>query len=321
VSARGIALLGGPASGKTTYLGALVDALQTDQIPHLRLGDLPADALAYDRLAEPLLGAIYPQRTKEERHVLDLPLRAARKGGYEDVSLTMGDYDGEEVERLFDNRTHGFSPEWQARASASGLLLFLRPDALKPLPRLRLPPASHAAPKSAPLGPEAAFGPGLQDEIPDPGVAGQDDPVLVPTELAIIELLQFLRHARGLGPGDRPRHGAMRIALLVSAWDSVERERRDKGPAHFFVERASLLEDYLWSNYHLDDVFHFGLSSTGGDLRDARYHEHYQSDPHGFVEWCDATGRVQSTRNLALPIEWALFGEPALMPAEARAHS
>jgi hypothetical protein len=309
---RSIALLGGPASGKTTYLGALVDALQTNQTPRLRLGDIPEDVTAYDRLAEPLLDATYPQRTKEERHVLDLPLRARREDGHEDISLTMGDYDGEEVERLFDNRTHGFSPEWQARASACGLLIFIRPQALKPLPLLRRPPASCAALTTALAQAESVFGPGLHDEIPARGIAGPDDPVLVPTELAIIELLQFLRHVRGLGPGERPRSGTMRVALLVSAWDSVDPPRRDRGPAQFFVENAPLLEDYLWSNYHVADLFHFGLSSTGGDLRDPRYQDEYLGDRHGFVGWSDSSGRIQSTPNLALPIEWALFGDPAL---------
>lgn len=312
MSVRSIALLGGPASGKTTYLGALVDALETHQTPRMRLSGRPGDAVAYNRLADPLFDGTYPQRTKEERHVLDLPLRAEQNGRQEDISLTMGDYDGEEVERLFDNRTHGFSLEWQARASASGLLLFLRAEALRPLPKLRIPLPSPAAAKPAAQGPESIFGAGLQDEVPAPRRAEPDDAVPVPTELAVIELLQFLRHVRGLAPGQRPRTGTMRIALLASAWDAVDPARREAGPASFFVERASLLEDYLWSNYHPDDIFHFGLSSTGGDLGDPVYQERYLEDRHGLIEWCDTTGLVHSTRNLALPIEWALFGDSAL---------
>jgi hypothetical protein len=320
VSARSsLAVLGGPSSGKTTYLGALVDALHVSPTPRLRLGPRPDDAFAYDRLTEPLLEGTYPQRTKEERHVLDLPLRTTREGHEEEIALTMGDYDGEEVERLFQNRTHGFSPEWQSRAAASGILLFIRPDALAPLPSLR-PPAPRDAPvrKPASIAPEDVFGPGLQDEVPPPRPAAPDDPVRVPTVLAVIELLQFLRHVRGLAPGERPKQGDLRIALLASAWDSVEPAWGDKGPAHFFAERASLLEDFLWSNYRLDDVFRFGLSSTAGKLNDERYRERYRDDPHGVVTWADATGRVRTTRNLALPVEWALFGDEALTPEADR---
>jgi hypothetical protein len=280
----------------------------------LRLGPRPIDALAYDRLAEPLLDGKYPQRTKEERHVLDLPLRATQHDHDLEIALTMGDYDGEEVERLFHDRTHGFSPEWQARASASCILLFVRPDAFAPLPQLRASRVAESAraDKRPAIGPEDVFGPGLQDEVSAPRVAAPNDPVRVPTVLAIIELLQFLRHVRGLAPGERPRQGEMRIALLASSWDAVDPTWRAEGPARFFAERASLLDDFLWSNHHPDDVFRFGLSSTGGDLNEERYRERYREDPHGLVEWADATGTVHVTRNLALPIEWALFGDEAL---------
>lgn len=325
-----ITLLGGPSSGKTTYLGALIDALRAERTPNLLLGDLPDDAEAYNRLAEPLWDGAYPQRTKAERNTLDLPLRATQGERVEEVSLSMGDYDGEEVERLFKDRTQGFSPEWKARADARGILLFLRPDALTPLPQLtphlaltdqeRMQalktgeaPKGRASTRSrVEADPEAAFGPGLQAETPEPRIAGPRDAVQVPTVLAVIELLQFLRHVRGLEPGERPPHGEMRVALLSSAWDALDKAWQRRGPASFFAERAPLLEDFLWSNYHPDDVFRFGLSSTAGDLRDARYQGQYLDDPHGFVVWTDASGALHKTRNLALPVEWALFGDSAL---------
>lgn len=335
-----VALLGGPSSGKTTYLGAIVDALQSDQLPGLSLRGIAADATAYERLVEPLLEGTYPQRTKAERHVLELPLRAQGDASTDDFTLTAGDYDGEEVERLFQERTRGFSPEWQARAHARGLLLFVRPEALAPLPRLRLAGAPDEAahwqavgekspPKEEPRRrtkaaktdlprPEQGFGPGLNMEALRPPPVAPTDPVRVPTALAIVELLQFLRHVRGLDPGERPRPGELRIAFLATGWDAVDSAWRAKGPARFLVEHAPLLEDFLWSNFHPEDVFRFGLSSTGGDLRDLRYQERYRSDPHGFVEWADVKGTVHKTRDLSLPISWVLFGDRAL-PTDSRA--
>jgi hypothetical protein len=270
------------------------------------------------------------QRTKGERNVLELPLEAIHGSRTEEITLTMGDYDGEEVERLFKDRTSGFSPEWKARATARGLLLFIRPNALTPLPRLTL----HKTPtdrerllalkakgdkKERPKkrrkmeeDPDAAFGGGIKDEARVSRVAAPNDRVQVPTVLAVVELLQFLRHERGLDPGERPKPGELRIALLAAAWDAVDPAWKKKGPADCFTEHASLLRDFLWSNYRMEDVFHFGLSSTGGDLRDPRYRQQYREDPHGFVEWADASGRLHRTRNLALPIEWALFGDAAL---------
>lgn len=329
-----LALLGGPESGKTTYLGALVDALQSESLPGLKLGSLPADVRAYQSLTEPLLEGRYSQRTKkEERHLLELPLRALRNGRLEDVALTVGDYAGEEVEQLFQDRTSGFSPEWHARAGAQGLLLFLRPDALTPLPPLqRREPLSDAVrwqalggrsveqenarpsktTEATPVRPEHVFGPGVIDEPVGPAPARPNDRVRVPTVLAIIELLQFLRHIRDLAPGERLPPGELRVAILTTAWDAVDRSWRERGPRSFLVEHAPLLDDFLWSNFHEDDVACFGLSSTGGDLRDERYRERYLDDMHGFVGWADLTGKVARSRNIALPIAWVLSGDQAL---------
>ena len=340
---RALALLGGPESGKTTYLAALLDALERVSLPGLAINELPADANAWYQLTEPLLDGRYPQRTKAERHTLDVGLAispvSAESSGVSlvteptQVSLRMGDYDGEEVERLFRDRTRGWSDEWQARARANALLLFLRPPVIHHLPRTPMPELSEAerwewlagrmaqtsdampALASRTPGPESYFGPGLADhEVVGPPPARPDDSVLIPTVLAVIELLQFIRHVQGLAPGERPPPGSARIALIVSAWDAVSRDWQQRGAAAYLGESLPLLEDFLWSNYHESDVFRFGLSSTGGDLNQPRYSERYQEERAGFVTWTDATGCVARSSNLAIPITWALFGDRALLP-------
>ncbi|WP_437525465.1 hypothetical protein WME79_38560 [Sorangium sp. So ce726] len=326
-----VALLGGPASGKSTYLGAVVRALESESLATLKLAGLPDDATAYERLSEPLLELTYPQRTKAgETHTLELPLRAMYRGQVEEISLSMSDYDGEAIERLFMDRTQGFSPEWRARANARGILLFVRPDAVRPLPQLEphdaltdrermLALKTKAEPKGRTrlrkkIGsdPEGVFDAGLKDEARKPRVATPREPVQIPTVLAIVELLQFLRHQRCLHPGERPNPGEMRLALLASAWDSVDSVWQRMGPKAFFADRAPLLEDFLWANYRSEDVFYFGISSTAGNLKDENYRNQYREDPHGFVIWSDASGRLHRTRNVALPIEWALFGDDML---------
>jgi len=325
----GVAVLGGPASGKTTYMGALVRALEGNKLAHLELRSLPEEATAYGRLSSPLSKLQYPQRTKAERHNLELPLRAKRGETTEDISLLMGDYDGEEVERLFKNRNQGFSEEWRARAHAAGMLLLVRPNALTPLPRLRIADElsdrerllalkASSTPAKRPRvvarahdDPETAFGTGIQDEPNEPRVAAPTDAVQVPTVLAVIELLQFLRHERGLSPGERPKPGSLRIALMASAWDAVDITWQRKGAQAFFAEHAPLLREFLWSNHLREDIMFFGLSSTAGDLHDPEYKKAYRRKPHGYVEWADITGHIQRSKNLALPIEWALFGDEA----------
>ena len=331
-----IALLGGPESGKTTYMGALIRSLRSTQKPsHLELKTLPEDATGYQRLSQPLTKLDYPQRTKAERHKLEMPMQVNRGATIENVSLLMGDYDGEEVERLFRDRNQGYSEEWKARAYAQGILLFLRPDAFTPLPRLQMPaelsdrerlsalksserPKGRSrAPKKSLSDPETAFGLGIQDAERKPRMAAPGDEVQVPTILAVVELLQFLRHERDLSPGERPRPGTVRIALLASAWDAVDIKWQRKGPREFFAEQAPLLEQFLHSNYQSEDIMYFGLSSTGGNLKDPEYKKTYRRNPYGYIEWSDVTHRILYSSSLALPVEWALFGDEAFARTDA----
>jgi hypothetical protein len=314
---RTIALLGGPESGKTTYLGAIIDALDSRALPGLEKVREPEDARTLERLTEPLLDGHYPQRTKGERFSVDLPLRYRDADDLAtDFTLSVGDYDGEEVERLFRNRIDGWSAEWRGRAGAGALLLLLRPDAIVPLPLLRRHVTTAAPSRPAPRfgsDPASVFGPGLaQEEVPARRLVAAHEPLRIPTMLALIELLQFIRHARGLAPGERPQLGALRIAVTLGSWDAVDASWRDRGPADYLSQHMPLLVDFLWSNFCPADILHFGLSTTGGDLRNDAHRRRYLERPGGFVEYAEATGEVRRSADLALPIRWALFGDAAM---------
>ncbi len=231
-----IALLGGPASGKTTYLGALADALSANVSTSLRIARAAADARGFLRLMEPLQQGEYPRRTNEERHRFHAELDAiSPDGAATRLTLEAGDYDGEEVERLF-RRERPLTDEWRARADARGVLLFVRHDATTPLPKDARPPPTDAErwkavqgapaesnmPRSTtPDDPMARLGYGLTTIDLAAPPARPHDRVKVPTTLALIEVLQFLRHLRGLDPGERPRRGSQRVAILLAAWDAV----------------------------------------------------------------------------------------------------
>lgn len=336
--ASSIALLGGPFTGKTTYLGALVDALQTNQLQHLRLDGLDADARALSRLAEPLLRGDYPQRTNTaERHELVARLRT--EGSlfeHSTFTLRAGDYDGEEVDRLFRDRIHGWTAEWKQRALSTGLLILIRADPLSPPPLQdapaltaaerwrnlqgqtgapRTPAVSASMALAVPSSPERFHGSLTVDEAPPPPRLAPSAPVTVPDTFSVIELLQFIRHVRGLAPGQRPK-SRFPIALLVSAWDTMDSAWRQVGPAAWLAQQFPLLEDFLWSNFLADDIFRFGLSSTGGNLKDSRYRTQYLDNPHGFIEWRDPLNGIRRTRDIGLPLYWLLFGDRAFSAAD-----
>ena len=324
MSARRLALLGGPESGKTTYLGALIDALESGALGTLTLAQTSTDTRPLERLTEPLLDGHYPQRTKGERFSFELALRyTSPEGEVDEVALGVGDYDGEEVERLFRDRVEGWSPEWRDRAKSSALLIFMRPSGIVPLPVLQRAPKVEAPSKQRRphfgSEPSTLFEPGLAaEEVPPRRAADPNEPIRIPipTVLSLIELLQFIRKARGLVPGERPQPDQLRIAVVLSAWDAVEAAWHGRSPADYASQHVHLLVDFLWSNFHAHDVMYFGLSSTGGDLRDERHRERYRErDPAkagGFVTWSDVSGQVQRSDDLALPIRWALFGDAAM---------
>lgn len=320
MTTHSLALLGGPESGKTTYLGTLVDALESDRLPNITMSGAARDTRPQQLLVDPLLEGRYPQRTKGERLSLELPLRYALPDGDPlDFVLAVGDYDGEELERLFNNRIEGWSAEWRARAEASALLLVLRPGVIEPLPLLGRAPRSEPPParerERFGSSPRSVFGPGLADaEIPQRREIRPEESIRIPipTVVGLIELLQFVRHARKLAPGERPPLGELRVAVVLSAWDALDDGWKRRPPAEYARAHASLLADFLMSNFRSDDVMLFGLSATGGDLNDAAHRERYRDNPGGIVTWADATGQVQTTSDIALPIRWALFGDAAM---------
>lgn len=309
---RSVCVLGGPDSGKSTYLGALASAVQAELPGLFRMDTLAEDTRALERLEGPLLDGCYPQRTQSaEAPVLRMNLEGRSPLPVERIALSIGDYAGETIERLFRDRTRGWTDEWQARAEVDGLLLFIRPPAVMPLPRLE-----DATGGSALGGGGAAvrlFGEGLRaQEAPRSPKARSDEPVRMPTELALIELLQFLRFVRGLSPGERPATNEWRIGVMISAWDDVSDDWRQRGPQAYLEEVFPLLEDYLWSNFRPDAVQRFGLSSTGGDLNQPGGGERYISgELKGFITWSGLDGRLERRDDIALPLAWSLYGEQA----------
>lgn len=314
MAARGVCVLGGPSSGKSTYLGALSNAVRDGDTALFRESAMATDTSALHRLERPLESGRYPHRTKRgETARLRMMLEGQPPLPPETVELTIVDYAGEMVEMLFRDRTRGWTPDWQRRAEADGLLIFIRPPVVQPLPRLRRRPAS--SPFEATLsGPARIFGEGLRpDESPRAPTASPDDPVRMPTELALVELIQFFRFVRGLAPGERPDPSTWRIALMVSAWDDVSADWQTAGPRAYLEERCSLLEDYLWSNFHPAAIQRFGLSATGGDLNNDAQSQRYQDgDLEGYVTWDAGAARPRRSADVALPVAWSLFGDAAL---------
>ncbi len=81
----------------------------------------------------------------------------------------------------------------------------------------------------------------------------------MPTQVQIVELLQFIAGRPYFNP-------PFRIALMVSAWDSLIEENIT--PANWIEMELPLLAQFLESNRRLFDYSIYGVSAQGGDYRD-----------------------------------------------------
>ncbi len=308
-SMRHVALIGGPESGKTTYVARLWLQLEED-LPDasLRRRGILDSFEDVNALMEPLLGGTYPQRTKAERHALRVPLTFVGERGEEPVELFVPDYNGEEVEWLFKYRGERWTEEWERQAGATGIMIFVRPTLLKDLPELT---RGHV-----PVGGSDDTEP--QDLFDTPRVEAEDPPqrypdpesaVHVPTSVNLVEVLQFVREAKGLNIGERPKPGTLRVAVVISCWDVIA-DKAKTGPYGYVQQRLALLDDVLWSNFHPEDIRMFGLSSTGGDLRDKKFAEQYEPERSGYVVVQDRPdAHPRQVDDVALPVAWLIGGD------------
>ena len=119
-------------------------------------------------------------------------------------------------------------------------------------------------------------------------------------------LCEFLRFLELKLP-DRPTGRKPRIAVIVTAWDLLDRERSTAGP------RAYLQQEYPLFVGRLDDLDRFdveifAMSILGGDLkgdegfRDRLLDSDFQSA--GFVRF-DHGGTIKEESDVTLPVAWA----------------
>ena len=322
---RQISLLGGVGSGKSTWLGALLDGLDGGRSPALTVEKLPEDTSGVNELTDPILDGRFPQRT-ELSHKSPVEIQLGTHHPLlkrENFNLGLSDYSGEELDILFSDRA-GWSSQWKRRAQSDVLLVFVRPSVAVAIPRLlvgktpddaarwqHLKEPTAGGRSLPPLGPVQKLPRPPASEAADIEVARPGDPVKVPTSLELVEIIQFIRHGRGLAPGELPPPGSLRVVLVITAWDMLPPQVQARGPAEILADTVPLLEEYIQTNFNPLDVFRFGLSAVGGDLNNPTYSESFRDNPQGYVTWVDVGGHIQRANDIALPLYWGLFGEVA----------
>ena len=279
---RSMMLIGGPDSGKTNYVARLWEALRSGAG---RLKVIRAENIkdVEEALAHLLQGRFAPRSEKNiEESRRDFKITLGGDPPLESVDLVVPDVTGELWKTAVE--TSELPADWMGQlAESSAALLFLRvlsDQNVSPLDWVTTQRLLRMAP------------------------GGQNKESAIPTQVLLSELLRFLELK--LHPsknGDRPR-----VAVLVTAWDLLDRERKAAGPFSYIESEYPLFAGRIMNNEALD-IKVFGTSVVGGDLeRDDAFRAHFvQGDlrSSGFVVTTN-NGRSEESLDLTLPITWLI---------------
>lgn len=256
-------IVGLPKSGKTTYLAALWHLINAGEIKtKLVLEKLVGDTHYLDtisaawRRCEPV-----PRTSMQKEQSMEMHVRPA--GASAASVLVFPDLSGESFRRQVNLRRCRQS-YFDACESAKGLLLFVTANrgqddltivelnrAIGEEPK---PPAIEPAPEQPTQSATAAAGSGLATAPKKIDWT----PELIPDQVRLIELLQFLQ--------DRPfTPRRRRLAVIISAWDTVRNAQLT--PEKWLEREMPGLRQFLSSNSEAFEPRYYGVSAQGGSLK------------------------------------------------------
>lgn len=278
---RTIALIGGPATGKTNFLARLWTSLRKGG-GALSAPNIPEDIVYVEDAVKHLLAAEFAPRTREKgiSGMLEIPILFKGSVDAEAAVLQVPDVMGEEWEGAVNNRE--IKPEiFDVLSEAYGALLFVR--VLSPLNKEPLDWVNAQALLASPINVAEAS-------------------AEIPTQVSLCELVSFLEHTT---PSEvRPR----KVAVMITGWDLLDVDKSNAGPLEFLASEFPMFAGKLKDTAHLD-VQVFGISVVGGDLNsDPEFKEKFidmDLNDTGYVV-TDYDRGVLKNPDITEPLRWLL---------------
>ena len=278
-------LIGGPDSGKTNYLARLWEALRSGD-GKLHAAYVP-DNIKYveDALTYLLQGKFAPRSDKDlEQSRRDFIIPISVEGYPGPVEIIVPDVTGElwksAVERC------ELPPDWMRQLTESyGALLFVRV-----LSDLNVAPLDWVTARQM-----------LRLQVPNPAEVDA-----IPTQVALCELLQFLELKLVRSSFSR----RPRVAVVVTAWDRLDRDISSAGPRAYLEREYPLFAGRLKDTEKID-IEVFGTSVVGGDLdaddqfRQKFFQTELKSSGYVVIERASA---ITQEHDLTVPIDWLVAG-------------
>lgn len=283
-------MVGGPDSGKTNYLARLWEALRS-RAGRVQATKIP-DNISYveNALSHLHRGRFAPRSASGVGSGGDACSVSvcSRDGGHDiPADIVVPDVSGELWSAAVDSCA--LPAVWmQKLRESSGALLFVRVASEQ-----NVDPPDWATARDLLGLPEPPSDEESQGRLP------------LPTAVYLCELLRFLEFA--LSVNARPRKP--RVAVLVTAWDILDREQTTRSPTEFLAKEYPLFAGRIGDVSRLE-IAVFGVSVVGGDLADSSFRQSFLStglQDAGYI--VPPTGRGgQREPDLTLPITWVLDG-------------
>lgn len=270
-------VVGLPRAGKTTFLAALWETIESGEIAEsLRLGSMAQHDQTYLNRIRALWANCQPlpRTTMADEQTATLPF--LDQNG-DPRSLVFPDMSGETFENQWTTR------QWSSSFAelvdkCAGCLLFLHPE------HIREPVMIAQAIASNPLAAEG-------DDQPAPW-----DPAQSPSQVVLVDLMECI--ARRLTSSE-----PLRVAVVISAWDTVR--PANQTPLHWLRSQLPLFHQYLRANPELFILEVFGVSALGGSLDTDRERLLNIDRPARRIRVISPEGE---SNDITVPVRWLLQG-------------
>jgi GTPase SAR1 family protein len=242
-----ILMAGLPSSGKTTYLGALVHILDSEEVDTaLKYNGTPKNRMYLTQLVERWL-----EFKKMERNLVgsDECIELNLINDDEKIVLTIPDLSGETWRTLWSSR-HCDESVANLIEDANNLMFFIHCDKVfKPISVMEMKKHQNALGETSEQG--------TQSEACEKESEEWSPEKHCPTQVMAVDILQII--ASKIKNGKQ-----INLAIILSAWDTT----LDLActPREFTKESLPLLHQYLESSFDYPNFEIYGVSAQGGDL-------------------------------------------------------
>lgn len=273
-------IIGLPRSGKTTFLAVLWHLITANEVSSkFALNQLIGEHTHLNTIADAWLKCEEVPRTSMAAET-KVSMRVKEVATGKEAILHFPDLSGESFELQLSSRS--CTPDYiEGLEGNGGVLLFVTADrASDGMAILDIPPLVE--------GESVAEKPEEHKEW---------KPEMVPTQVNLVELLQFLqRH-----PFKRTTR---RIAIIVSAWDVIAIP--DLNPVQWLERELPLLHQFLITNSSSFNFRVYGVSAQGGDVKTDRRNELAMKMPSTRIS---CVGYETDPHDLTSPLAWLMSSE------------